>query len=468
MRLPAFVRGESLWLFLLVFALLGCFVNTRNQLSWNVQHAWVESLGERGVMHLEGSATPQFALPRLVDVWVSPDGHTYARNAPGTCFTAALTYFALRRAFRLSYARDFDLTSTLVTFLTTCLASALVFVVLHQLVRRATQSRIAGVCVAGAYAFGTLAFPYSGALYQHQTAAIFFVSSFALAYWRRRGGIGRWLHSALEGLLLGLGTAYSFAYLPIALCIAGYCLLPLERRRTLAFVVGAAAGLAPLLVLNTVFYGGPLTTVYQAARDYQVTTLEVSWAAIARRLHFYVTDPTTGIFFYCPVLAVAVGGLLAFPPELRREQQTIGAGALLTLGHLLVSSGIGALQFGPRLLLPTLPFLMLGLIPLWMKRSNGSLATWPRLAFGLLLVPSVAFCTLGALGTTVFRDVARFNAWYVFAHALWPPVPEGMPVYNLTIYKFPLRHALSWAVPALALLAASRLVAAERGGNSRG
>ena len=275
MRLPAIVRGESLWLFLLVFTLLGCFVNTRNQLSWNVQHAWVESLGERGVMHLEGSPTPQFALPRLVDVWVSPDGHTYARNAPGTCFTAALTYFALRRAFGLSYAQDFDLTSTLVTFLTTCLASALVFVVLYQLVRRATQSRIAGVCVAGAYAFGTLAFPYSGALYQHQTAAIFFVSSFALAYWRRRGGSGRWLQSRTRGRCSSAWARRTRSpYLPIALCIAGYCLLPLERRRTLAFVAGAAAGLAPLLVLNTMFYGGPLTTVYQAARDYQVTTLE--------------------------------------------------------------------------------------------------------------------------------------------------------------------------------------------------
>jgi hypothetical protein len=82
LRPPAIVRGESLWLFLLVFAVLGCFVNTRNQLSWNVQHAWVESLAERGVMHPEGSPTSQFALSRLGDVWVGPDGHSYARKPP--------------------------------------------------------------------------------------------------------------------------------------------------------------------------------------------------------------------------------------------------------------------------------------------------------------------------------------------------------------------------------------------------
>jgi hypothetical protein len=465
---PAIVRGESLWLFLLVFAVLGCFVNTRNQLSWNVQHAWVESLGERGVMHLDGSPTPQFAVPRLGDVWVGPDGHSYARNAPGTYVTAAATYAVLRRVFGLSYARDFDLTSTLVTFLTTCLSTASVFLLLYQLARRATQSRKGSACAAAAYAFGTLAFPYSGVLYQHQAAAVFFVGCFALAYRRRHGDGQRWFRPAAEGVLLGLGTTFSFAYLPIALAIAGYCLLPLERRRTLAFAAGLLAGAAPLLILNAIYYGGPFTTVYQASRDYQVTTLALTGSAIARRLHFYFSDPTTGIFFYCPVLAVAVAGLFAFPRALRREQLTIAGGALLTLGHLLVSSGIGALQFGPRLLLPTLPFLSLGLVPLWLNGTRRIPLAWGRLGFALALAASVAFCTLGALGTTMFRDVGRFNAWYVYAHALVPPVPEGMPVYNLTTYQFPLRQWLVWAVPALALLSASRLLAAARDGDSRG
>ena len=65
----------------------------------------------------------------------------------------------------------------------------------------------------------------------------------------------------------------------------------------------------------------------------------------------------------------------------------------------------------------------------------------------------------------MFRDVARHNAWYVFAHALALPVPEGMPVYNLTIYRFPLRPVLAWAVPVLALVAGSRLLAGGREGD---
>lgn len=456
------LRGESLWLFLLAFAVLGCFVNTRNQVTWNLQHAWVESLAERGAMHVEGSGTPQFAFDRLGDYWTSSDGHAYARNAPGTYFTGAAVYRVLHRAFGLSYLRDFDLTSTLVTFFTTCLSSALVFLLLYRLSKQVTGSRLGGVCVAGAYSFGTLAFPYSGALYQHQTAAVFFVASFSLAFWGRRSGDERWFRPALEGLLLGLGAVYSFAYLPLGLCIAAYCLAPLRRRRTVLLLVGVAVGVAPLLAINATYYGGPLTTVYQASLDYQVTTIEVSWAAVARRLHFYFSDPTTGIFFYSPVLLLSVPGLLLFPRELRREQLTIGAGALLTLSHLLVASGIGARQFGPRLVLPVLPFLALAFFPFWTREPGRVLPAWTRLVFVLLLVPSIALCTLGALGTSMFRDVTRWNAAHVYFRSLWPPGPEGMPVYNLPFYTFPLRHVLVWVALGAGLVAGWRLWALGR------
>ena len=79
--------------------------------------------------------------------------------------------------------------------------------------------------------------------------------------------------------------------------------------------------------------------------------------------------------------------------------------------------------------------------------------------FVLLLVPSVAFSALGAMGRTMFRDVGRWNAWYVYFRNLWPPVPEGMPVYNLGLYSFPLRHVLVWVALGVGALAAWRVLA---------
>ena len=235
-----------------------------------------------------------------------------APTSPAPRSTAACS-----AAFGLSYLRDFDLTSTLVTFFTTCLASAVVFLLLYRLAKQLTGSRLGGVCVAGAYSFGTLAFPYSGTLYQHQTAAVFFVACFSLAFWRHRSGDERWFRPVLEGLLLGLGSGLLVCVPPDG--TVHRRVLPRHPsggRRTVLFLAGVAVGIAPLVAINAVYYGGPLTTAYQASRDYQVTTLELSWAAIARRLHFYFTDPTTGVFFYSPVLLLSVPGLLRFPREL--------------------------------------------------------------------------------------------------------------------------------------------------------
>lgn len=456
-RLRSALGGESLWLFLAAWAVLGCFVHTRNQVVWNLQHAWVESLAERGTMHVDGSATPRFALERLGDYWTAPDGHSYANSAPGTYLAAAAVYSVLYRALGITYRERFDLASTLVTFLTTGLASAIAFLLLYGLARRATGSRTGGLWVAAAYAFGTHAFPYAGVLYQHLTAAALFVAAFALAFARRRGGQAEGARPALEGLLVGLGLTCSFAFLPMALAIAGYCLFPPGRRRTALFLAGAVVGLLPLMAVNALYFGGPLTTVYDHSQDPNLTRYRLSWAAVAWRARFYFTDPTTGVFYYSPVLLLAVVGLWLGPRDLRRERLAIAAGGLLTLGHLFVVHGTGEAQFPPRLLIPVLPFLALGLVPYW-RRDGGPLARpWARALFVLLLVASVCFCGIGALGPTTFRDVARWNAWYVYGHALFPPVPEGMPVYNLPDYVFPLRPVLAWVAAVAGLAAAWRL-----------
>jgi hypothetical protein len=45
----------------------------------------------------------------------------------------------------------------------------------------------------------------------------------------------------------------------------------------------------------------------------------------------------------------------------------------------------------------------------------------------------------------------------VYLASLFPPVPEGIPVYNLPTYTFPLRRALVAPALVAALLAAWRL-----------
>lgn len=293
--------GESLWLFVFAWAALGCFVNTRDQVTWNLQHAWVESLAERGTLYVDGSATPRFALERVGDTWAAPDGHFYPNSAPGNYLAAAAVYFVLQRVFGLSYRSDYDLAGTLVVFFTTTLAAAFLFVLLYRIARHASGSRRGGLLVAAAFSFGTHAFPYSGVPYQHLGAAFFFVAAFALAYRRRHCGSEPGPDPALEGLLLGLGITSSFAFVPMGTAIAAYCLFPLERRRLAWLAAGAFVGLLPLLTINALHFGGPLTTVYAHSRDPNLTSYHLSWEAIAWRARFYLSEPTTGARSPCDI-----------------------------------------------------------------------------------------------------------------------------------------------------------------------
>jgi len=147
----------------------------------------------------------------------------------------------------------------------------------------------------------------------------------------------------------------------------------------------------------------------------------------------------------------------------RRGYVQIGAGVLLTLSHLLVASGIGALQFGPRLLLPALPFLALALFTVlddaaW-EAPDAPGAAGIRAAarpVDRVLHPR------GAGDHHVPRRRALERLVYVYFWSLFPPGPEGMPVYNLAFYKFPLRHVLRWVSLGVGLVAAWRLLALER------
>ena len=415
-------RWELVWLFVLAWTGLGSFIHVRNQIEWGMQHAWVEALGERGQMFVDESTTPEFA--DVGDVWRAPDGHLYGRNAPGTYLVAGSVYWLLGRLTGLSYASRFGLTASLITWLVTTLATALTMVLLARIGTRLTDSPVAGVATALAYGFGTLAFPYSGVPYQHQTAALFLVAAFAFGL----EACDRTPHSSFDfaraGLCIGLVPLFSFATVPAALCVGFYLLSLRPLRRGAPVALGAMLGPGLLLAINARFYGGPLTTVYQASSDPEVTVVHVSVREVIERLWFYLGSPSSSVFLYSPILALAVVGLAAWPATRRREQLAIGGSALATLAHLLVVSGSGASQWGPRLVLPFVPLLCLGLCGFWLP---GRLKKRPwQLLVGLVLVVSMGFSALGASGPTMYHHLSVYNGVLAYFRG-WPNLMYDVP-----------------------------------------
>jgi hypothetical protein len=438
-------RTTSAWLFLFSWAVLGCFVHTVDQRAWNLLHAWVEAMGERGEFHVDGAALPEFAGLED-DTYVAADGHRYARNAPGPYLYAAGVYRVLQRTTGLSYRSSFERASCLVAWLGTGFATALAVTLLAHVAAGLTGSAVGGVTIGLAYGLGTLALPWSGLPYQHQAAAVFVVGALYLGTRLRQGaGAGAALGA---GVCLGLVPFSSYAQVPVAACVGLYALHACRSNRDRLLLAGAAGiALLPTLAVNAAYWGGPFTTIYQASGDPEVVRLTPSWSQTWSRLHFYLSDPTSSMFAYAPVLALGLPGLLLLDRRHRALQVTALAGSALTLLHLVIVGGQGAAQWGPRLVLPFTPLLVLGLAWWWGSRGR-------RVVLVAVAAVSILACSAGALGPMVYMKTGKRNGVVAYAPFLvgegdWRKVLHRNQVAALSSagpaeLRFPLRGALVW------------------------
>jgi hypothetical protein len=437
-------RATTAWLFLLSWAVLGCFVHTIDQRSWVLLHAWVEAIGERGEFHVDGVTLPEFAGLED-DTHVARD-HRYARNAPGTSLFGAGVYRVVSSATGISYRESFELASCLVSWLVTGLATAVAMTLMAHVGAALVGSALGGVVIALAYGLGTLAFPWSGLPYQHQTAAVWIIAALYLGGRLREGGGTAVAVGA--GLCLGLVPFFSYAQVPVAGCIGLYVLYACRTHRERLLVAGAAvAGILPTLALNAAYWGGPFTTVYQASGDPEVVDLTPSWSLALARLHFYLINPASSLFFYSPVLALGAVGLFRLPSRHRALQVTALLGIFVTLGHLLIVGGRGAAQWGPRLMIPLTPLLILGLAWWWGSRGR-------RITLVVVTVVSILCGAAGALGPVIYMKTGKKNGVVAYA-----PLLVGRGDWRKLMYRhqratlsttgepelrFPLRPVLGW------------------------
>lgn len=458
-------RATTAWLFLFFWAVLGCFVHTVDQRAWNLLHAWVEAMGERSELHLDGATLPEFA-GLADDTYVADDGHRYARNAPGSYLFGAGMYRVVSSVTGISYRDSFELASCLVAWLVTGLATAIAATLMAHIGAMLTGSALGGVVIALAYGLGTLALPWSGLPYQHQTAAVWIVAALYL------GGRLRDRESPVvaagAGLCLGLVPFFSYAQVPVAACVGLYVLASCRTGRERLIVAGAAAaGIVPTLAMNAAYWGGPFTTVYQASGDPEVVDLVPSWSLVRARLHFYLTNPASSLFFYSPVLVLGAVGLVRFPARHRALQVAALAGTLVTLGHLLIVGGRGAAQWGPRLVIPFTPLLVLGLA--WWWGSQGR-----RITLVAVTVVSILCSAAGALGPMIYMKTGKRNGVAAYAPLLvgkgdWRKLIRREQRAALSTdgeleLHFPLRGILVWVALAGGLGLARSLSREQRRG----
>ncbi|GAB4431083.1 MAG: hypothetical protein Kow0031_12140 [Anaerolineae bacterium] len=388
-----YAQSIALFLFLLAIYLLS-YTPRINSSDGLAMFATAESIVRRGALDIE-----QIRWMGLQQGTYGLDGLLYSRKgigvplgllplvAPGL----ALPWFGPVSASLLFNA----------------IVTALTAVLLLAYVQALGYPARVGLLTALAFGLATLAWPYAKSLFSDPFSGLLLLAA-ALALLKTGEGAGaqgrRGEHHNspapllfwpfLAGLLLGWKVATRYAeaiFLPVFGLLLLYYLYkqngegetppsPPRLRHWLPPLVAFATpilviGLA-LMAFNWSRYGDPLNTGYLASETFSAIWLD----GIAGQL----ISPGRGLLLFSPLLLLSFGGVV---PLLRRRP----AESLLALGIILIHLLLygkwfmwhGGYAWGPRFLVPTLPFWALFLAPVIrfaiddLRFTNGNMPAKP-------------------------------------------------------------------------------------------
>lgn len=350
------------------------------------------------------------------------DGHWYSNKAPGLAFASLPAYMVLdaagvpdaaRRAAarRGDPERDADRGLAWAVGLAGNVLPAIGVLVLVLLLGNRVAPRC-GTAAAVTLGLSTLLLPFATMLFAHALSALLAFAAFALLWSERRGPERPWLLVA-AGALAGLAVVTEYTVGLVGAVLGVYALSRrLAPARAAAYAAGAVAGALPLLAYNALAFGSPLHVSYEGVEaqgsglfGVRLPQPDVAWDIL-------VSD--RGLLTLSPVLALAVVGIVLMARRGFRAEAwvvaAVAAGMLAMNAGFYLDSGapgaenhpFGGFSPGPRLLVPMLPFLALGLA--------ASYRRFPRLTLALAVISAgrtlLATLTEPLVGpdTGVWRD----------------------------------------------------------------
>lgn len=321
---------------------------------------------------------------------------------------------------------------TFMTFFAMAVPSALMGTVVFLFAARFTSRDLYAALVALTYGLATIAFPYSNALYQHQTAAFgAFVGFFLL--WRviyEQASL-RWLW--VVGVLFSLATITEYPIVPFLGVIFIWAAIKMPNRLALYRVVLGAIPLGLVFAgFNYAMFETPMPVGYNYSINWQdehqtgflsltVPTLE--------RIYGLTISPIRGIFLISPVLLLAFPGLVQMWRQRRDQRGTAVVIALVVIGFFLYNASSvmwwGGFTVGPRYLIPMLPFMAL---PIVFALENLFQRVWGQVLAGFLMSVSLLHVWALSIAGQGWAEMPFFPFSIEQMNALFPLTDQALPL----------------------------------------
>ncbi len=364
------------------------------------------------------------------------NGHYYSDKAPGTSLLAVPTVAIARLGARMVGVPPESMpgviwTSYIATIATAGLCTVAAALAVFWLSIGWGASRRAAVFAASAYGLATPAWCYAVVFVGHNVTAGCLMLAFMAATWLPAAERHRTSLAWTIGVLCGIAVLSEFpAAVPVSLIVLLTAAGLFARSRQSAWpllarvVAGGAVVAMVLLAYNAAAFDSPFRLGYGSEDNSEGT-------AMLERGLFGITRPTfhvayevllgeyRGLLPIAPLCAVAPIGLFLLGRDKARRRAVLAAAAI-ALAYVLLNLSYhfweGGWFFGPRHLVPGLPFLALGLAPLWDRwRTIGRVFLIAGWLWG-------AGITLVAVSTT---PQPPSDVMAPVAELLWPAFAEG-------------------------------------------
>jgi hypothetical protein len=298
--------------------------------------------------------------------------------------------------------------------------------------RRAGARRLHAVLCGVSYGLCTYAWPQArGTLSDVQATAALFLA-FVLA----QGVLERLERSKSPRLasLLGFGLALGFAFLTRPVLAPGVFVLALfflvrvvqeaspgarpSTLRVLALGLGPAlACLAAFLWINQRRFGDPLELGYGGVVG-AGWFLRSPWQGLAG----VSVSPGSGLLWFAPGLLLVLPWLahVLRRGELALPALVLGMTVAIGLPHTLIPSWYGAWSYGPRYLLPLIPFL-------WFPLGVALGLAWEHVLGRLLVLALLGLGAATALGGVLVEYTTNLDLTLQAARLEWPTPPSPAP-----------------------------------------
>lgn len=269
------------------------------------------------------------------------------------------------------------------------LVSGSLLLLLFLLIRRSAAERIDPLPAIVATGLGSILLPYSSILYPHVPSAALLFAGYSLQQ------DGRFRAS---DACCALASAMDYTVLVL------YAVLVLFRPRSwwrpvgvLAVVLTAAAAFIPQMAYNASCFGSPFRMGYALEASEAFAGIHAGFFGFtmpsAGQLLFLLASPERGLLFYMPWIAVGLAGLVSRTGAGRFR---IDPGLVMMAVYLILYSALHTRTqgwaFGPRYLIPVIPFAALGLSRF---AARGPRERW---AAAFLVIPGILQAFLGLLG----------------------------------------------------------------------